>query len=110
MDKYSDLINELKGSEKILIHMLKQLKNNKSKNTVKLELDLRKGINEFGKKVDEIYEEYNSTSRIKDTLPEKEYNRRVNEIHTHKMTCGNLNSEYNTLVNSKYEYVDFVII
>jgi hypothetical protein len=105
MENYIDIINELKASEKILVHMLKQLRNNKAANTVKLELDIRKGISEFGKKVDDIFEDYNSGSKAKTTLPEKEFIRRINEINSYKVTCGNLNSEYNGLVNSKYEYV-----
>jgi hypothetical protein len=105
MEDYNDNVKHIRATDRLLSHMLKQYKDNRNKNTIKLELDIKKGLKELNTKLEHIYEDYITSSRYKNNLPDREYQRRVNEIISFKNGYDNLNKEYNDLINSKYEYV-----
>jgi hypothetical protein len=105
MAEYTIIVQDFKNIERNIINDLRILKDTMNiAPTIKVEQNLQKSLNTFSTKVDKILEDYKNP-KIKNELPEKEYNRRVNELQGHKQTYVKLNNEYDTLVNAKYGYV-----
>jgi hypothetical protein len=105
MADYTNTIQNYKNIERQIITDLKTFKDTMNVSaTTKLEQNLQKAITDYSSKVDKTLEEYKS-SKIKDDLPEKEYNRRVNELQAFKQSYIKLHIEYESLINNKYGYV-----
>jgi hypothetical protein len=104
MADYTKTITEFKNLERNIIDDLKVFKDSMNVNTVKIETNLKKSLDNFNNIVDKTLEDYKNP-KIKNELPEKEYNRRVNEIQTFKQSYIKLNGDFDSLVSNKYGYV-----
>jgi hypothetical protein len=105
--QYSTTLTEFKTTERNIMTDLKGFKDTLSSNTVKLEQQIKKALELYQIKLDKLLDEYKKP-KIKGELPEKEYNRRVNEITSFRQNYLKLNSEYESILNNKYGYVNFL--
>jgi hypothetical protein len=83
-DSYNAFLEELKTIERSLQSDLKELKINAGTNvnTFNTENSIRKNLESYSSKINKTQEEYTKKAKdIKYTIPEREYNRRVNEIN-----------------------------
>ena len=107
-DAYNNFLQELKSIERSIQNDLKELKINAGNNvnTFNTENSIRKSLENYLNKLTKSQEEY--TRNIKDikfSVPEKEYNRRVNEMQDLKSNYNSLKSNYDSVLDVKYKYV-----
>ncbi len=60
MDQYNISLNELKNLEKEIKDCIRQLKENQEENTVRLELQAKKKLDEYSSKFVKLFNEYQS--------------------------------------------------
>jgi len=107
-DTYNAFLQELKTIERSLQSDLKELKINAGTNvnTFNTENSIRKNLESYSSKINKVQEEYTKKAKdIKYTIPEREYNRRMNEINDLRINYDRIKSEYDGLVDMKYKYV-----
>jgi hypothetical protein len=107
-EAYNNHLNELKSIERTIQADLKELKINSgnSVNTFNIENSCRKNLTNYFNKVNTLKEDYDkNVKEIKFIIPEKEYNRRINEILKFKTNHDEMKSSYDSLIDMKYKYV-----
>lgn len=106
-DTYDHSVEELKNFEKTIRGNLKELKNNidTSQNTFSSENTIRRNLDSYHGKWTSFNSEYTKSKIAKNALPEKEFNRRLNEIQQLKDNFDKVNREYEDALNSKYKFV-----
>jgi acyl-CoA hydrolase len=101
-------LGELRTIERSIQSDLKELKINSGNNvnTVNVENSCRKSLTNYVNKISKIKEDYEkNTKEIKYSVPEKEYNRRLNEILGLKSNYEEMKNSFESLVDLKYKYV-----
>lgn len=109
MDLYSTQLQEIKNVERSIQTGMKNLKDNVNGNTSLSEQQVKKSLDSFSSKINKVEEEYKG-GKIKYSLPEKEYNRRLNEIQELKQVYDKLNASYEGFVDNKYKYVRSIML
>jgi beta-glucosidase-like glycosyl hydrolase len=107
-ESYNNFIQDLKSIEKTIQSDLKELKINAGTNvnTFNTENSVRKGLDNYLNKVNKARDDYNKNSMdIKYTVPEKEYNRRVNDILELKNNYDRMKGAFDAFIDMKYKYV-----
>jgi len=107
-DTYPDTYLELKSLEKSLQSELRDFKQaaTTNVNTFNIENSLRKNFDSYTNKLTKLNEDYLKNSKeIKYIIPEREYNRRLNEIEELKSNLAKLKESYDNLIDNKYRYV-----
>jgi hypothetical protein len=107
-DAYNNQLSELKALERAIQADLKELKINSgnSVNTFNTENSCRKNLTNYLNKVNTLKEDYEkNVKEIKFSIPEKEYNRRINEIQKLKSNHDEMKSTYDSLIDMKYKFV-----
>ena len=107
-EAYNNSLNELKSIERLIQADLKELKINSGNNanTFNTENSCSKNLNNYQLKISKLKEDYErNVKEIKFSIPEKEYNRRINEIQGLKSNYEELKSSYDSLIDLKYKYV-----
>jgi len=107
-DSYNNTLNELKSIERSLQADMKELKINSGTNvnTFNTENSIRKLLENYLNKINKLSDDYNkNTKEIKKTVPEKEFNRRINEISDLKSNYDRIKSSYESILDAKYKYV-----
>lgn len=106
-DSYNTTLTELKAIERAINNDIKELRINvsNSANTFNIENSIRKSLDNYINKLDKLSEEYQTNVRtIKNVLPEKEYNFRLNQIQDLKNNHSKLKGTYDDLVDMKYKH------
>ncbi len=107
-DPYSDILQELKSIEKSIQNELREFKQigNSNSNTFSLENTLRKNLDSYSNKITKLNDDYIKNSKdIKYIIPEREYNRRLNEIQDLKTNFSKYKESYDNLIDNKYKFV-----
>jgi hypothetical protein len=110
-DTYNASVQDIKAVEKSIQNDLKELKSqiDTTNNTYNVENSIRKALDRYLSMYTKLNEEYTKksgkTSGYLSMLPDKEYNRRVNEIQEIKITIDRLKTNYEGLLDSKYKFV-----
>jgi hypothetical protein len=113
IESYNNFLQELKTIEKMLKSDLKELKINSGNNvnTVNTENSIRKNLDSYMNNLNKTRADYTSNANeIKKTIPEKEYNRRVNEIVDLNSNVLGIKSEYEGVISNKYKYVKLILL
>jgi len=111
IEAYNNFLQELKTIEKLLKSDLKELKINSGNNvnTVNIENSIRKNLDSYMNNLNKTRADYTgNANEIKKTIPEREYNRRINEIVDLNSNVLAMKSEYEGVISNKYKYVKFI--
>jgi len=109
IDTYPDICQELKSLEKTIQNELREFKQlaTSNTNTFSVENSLRKNLDAYSNKLNKLNEDYlKSSKEIKYIIPEREYNRRLNEIQDLKTNFSKIKEGYDNLIDNKYRYVN----
>jgi hypothetical protein len=112
-DTYPDIYQELKSLEKTIQNELREFKQlaSSNTNTFSIENSLRKNLDAYSNKLNKLNEDYlKSSKEIKYIIPEREYNRRLNEIQDLKTNFFKIKESYDNLIDNKYRYVNHYFI
>ena len=113
IDTYPDIYQELKSLEKTIQNELREFKQlaTSNTNTFSIENSLRKNFDAYSNKLNKLNEDYLKNSKeIKYIIPEREYNRRLNEIQDIKTNFSKIKESYDNLIDNKYRYVNYYFI
>ena len=107
-DTYNNFLQELKGVEKMIQNDLKELRINvgNNVNTSNTENSIKKNLDNYVGKINQFHDDYaRNVKDIKFSVPEREYNRRVNEVQELKNNYDRMKGQYEGLLDTKYKYV-----
>ena len=106
-DNFQRDYNELKDLEKNVSNDLKKRKDStsNSENTVRLEQQIFKGLDTFGKRVDMAMNGYKNKYKDTSLISQDEANRRINMLNELAQSHQTMKKGYDQLINDKYQYV-----
>lgn len=112
-DSYNTTLTELKGIDRVIQNDIKEFKINSSTsvNTFNIENSIRKNLENYFNKLNKLNDEYdNNSNTIKKNIPDREFNRRHNEIQDLFTIYNKNKSTYDGILDIKYGYVALFLI
>ena len=108
-EAFDTALSEVRMIEKNIQNNLKEFKNiiNSNTNSFTIENSIRKGLDRYLTNFNKLNDEYVKNNKAtKNALPDKEFNRRINEIQELRMVYDKLKNTFEEFCGQKYQYVN----